>query len=50
MTESQVIAILGKPKEETENDGEKIYSYNEMSIGFENSMIITDLAAVVFTR
>ncbi len=35
MTESQVIAILGKPKEETENDGEKIYSYNEMSIGFE---------------
>ena len=34
MTESQVIAILGKPKEETEN----------------NSMIITDLAAVVFTR
>ena len=35
MTESQIIAILGKPKEETENDGEKIYSYNEMSIGFE---------------
>ena len=35
MTESQVIEILGKPKEETENDGEKIYSYNEMSIGFE---------------
>lgn len=35
MTESQVKAILGKPSEETENNNEKIYSYNEMSVGFE---------------
>ena len=35
MTESQVMAILGKPTEETETNGKKIYSYNEMSIGFQ---------------
>lgn len=35
MDETQVRAILGKPSEETENNNEKIYSYNEMSIGFE---------------
>lgn len=35
MTEDQVKSILGKPSEETENNNEKIYSYNEMSIGFE---------------
>ena len=28
MTESQVMAILGKPTEETETNGKKIYSYN----------------------
>lgn len=35
MTEAQVKSILGKPTEETENNNEKIYSYNELSIGFE---------------
>lgn len=35
MTESQVRAIFGKPSEETEVNGKKVYSYNEMSIGFQ---------------
>ena len=35
MSEDQVKSIFGKPSEETENNNEKIYSYNEMSIGFE---------------